>query len=250
MRIGDVDYHFLGNIDGNGYTITGLTSNRPGDAVTVSIPTGATDKELKLTITKLLDTQSLVTNKQVLATSIYEILKNFPENFGKPVTLTFVFDPASVKKDQRPAIFYYDEVKKVWVEVKGGKINGNRISVDVDHFTKFAVIVVDPTVVVPEPEQPKEPTGIDAEVKFGDIAGHWGTRAEMAAMIANALRQPIEANAVTGFADDKDIRAWAKGSVAIVKQAGIIQGKSGPQDNATRAEAVTVLMKMLALQSK
>jgi hypothetical protein len=56
------------------------------------------------------------------------------------------------------------------------------------------------------------------------------------------------------FTDDKDIPAWAKGSVAIVKQASIVQGKNGnkfaPQDNATRAEAVTVLMKMLAQQSK
>jgi hypothetical protein len=76
----------------------------------------------------------------------------------------------------------------------------------------------------------------------------------MAVMIANALGQPIEANAATGFADDKDIPAWAKGSIAIVKQASIVQGKNGnkfsPQDNATRAEAVTVLMKMLAQQSK
>ena len=31
-------------------------------------------------------------------------------------------------------------------------------------------------------------------------------------MIANALGQSIEANAATGFADDKDIPAWAKGA--------------------------------------
>ncbi|WP_256761046.1 S-layer homology domain-containing protein [Cohnella sp. WQ 127256] len=310
-----------------------------GDAVTVTIPTGASSKELKLTIAKLLDTQNLLKNNQVLASSIYEILKNFPENFNKPVTLTFVFDPTSVKKDQRPAIFYYDEVKKVWLEVTSGKINGNRISVEVDHFTKFAVFVVDPTVVVPEPEQPKDTT---SEVKFSDIAKHWAeasikqavyggivkgytdgtfkpnatvtraefavmlmnvlklqgngakltftdnakigawaqnavaqavqagiikgnqdgsfrpnaevTRAEMAVMIASALGQPIEANTATGFADDKDIPAWAKGSVAIVKQASIVQGKSGnkfsPQDNATRAEAITVLLKMLEQMNK
>ena len=80
------------------------------------------------------------------------------------------------------------------------------------------------------------------------------TRAEMAVMIANALGQSIEANAATGFADDKDIPAWAKGSVAFVKQAGIVQGKGdnkfAPQDHATRAEAVTVLLNMLAQKSK
>ncbi|WP_256761005.1 Ig-like domain-containing protein, partial [Cohnella sp. WQ 127256] len=306
-----------------------------GDAVTISIPKDATKEELKLTISKVLDTQNLVTNVQVLASPIYEMLKNFTENFSKPITLTFVFDPASVKKDQIPVVFYYDEVKKVWVEVKGGKINLNQISVEVDHFTKYAVFAVDQIAVVPGPEQPKDTT---TEVKFSDISKHWAeisinqavyggivkgyadgtfkpnatvtraefavmlmnalkpqgngaeltfsdnakigawaqkavaqalqagiikgnqdgsfrpnaevTRAEMAVMIANALGQPIEANATTSFADDKDIPAWAKGSIAIVKQAGIVQGNSdnnfSPQDNATRAEAVTVLLKMLA----
>jgi hypothetical protein len=80
------------------------------------------------------------------------------------------------------------------------------------------------------------------------------TRAEMAVMIANALGQSVEANAVTGFADDGDIPAWAKGSVAYMKQAGIMQGKGdnefAPQDRATRAEAVTVLLNMLAQKSK
>ncbi|OAB34019.1 cadherin-like beta sandwich domain-containing protein [Paenibacillus glacialis] len=310
-----------------------------GDEVTVSIPEGATDKELILTISKWLDTQNLVTNKQVLATSIYEILKNFPENFKKPVTLTFKFDQANVKKDQRPAVFYYDEVKKVWVEVTGGRINGNRISVEVDHFKKYAVFVVDSTDVVLVPEKPTEP---DTEVKFSDIAGHWAqasikqavnsgivkgyangtfkpnntvtraefavmlmnalkpqgngaeltftdkaeigtwaqkavaqgvqvgiingysngtfgpnaevTRAEMAVMIAIALGQSVGTNASTGFADDKDIPAWAKGSIAYVKQAGIVNGKGDnrfvPQDSATRAEAVTVLLNMLAQKNK
>ncbi|MBB6670415.1 S-layer homology domain-containing protein [Cohnella nanjingensis] len=64
----------------------------------------------------------------------------------------------------------------------------------------------------------------------------------------------MEANAATGFADDKDIPVWAKASVAIVQQAEIVQGKGGnrfaPQDHATRAEAVTVLLKLLAQKNK
>ncbi|MNR61676.1 hypothetical protein D3C85_1834930 [compost metagenome] len=77
----------------------------------------------------------------------------------------------------------------------------------------------------------------------------------MAAMIAGALGKYSEANAtVTSFADDKDIPAWAKAAVAYVKQAGIVQGKGdnqfAPGDPATRAEAVTVLLNMLAQKSK
>ncbi len=80
------------------------------------------------------------------------------------------------------------------------------------------------------------------------------TRAEMAVMLANALGQSSNANVVTSFADDKDIPVWAKDSVTFVKKAGIVQGKSAnqfaPQDRATRAEAVTVLLKLLEQQKQ
>ncbi|MFC5470863.1 S-layer homology domain-containing protein [Cohnella suwonensis] len=303
------------------------------DAVTISIPAGASGKEQKVTIDKVLDTQKLLTKKEVLLSQIYEILKNFPENFDKPVTLSFVFDPASLKGNQKPVVFYYDEVKKEWVKV-GGNVNGNKITVEVNHFTKYAVIAVDSAEDVPP-----TPT---TEVNFSDISGIWAeasikqavslgivkgyadgtfrpgktvtraefsvmlmnalkpqeaeaklaftdsakigawaqkavaqavqagiikgykdgsfrpnaeiTRAEMAAMIANALKLTIDSDAVAGFADDKNIPSWAKGAVAVLKQLGVIGGKSGntfdPAGKATRAEAVTVLMKMLAQKSK
>ncbi len=43
------------------------------------------------------------------------------------------------------------------------------------------------------------------------------THAEMAVMIANILGQSIVQNAVTSFADDANIPAWAKGSFAYMK---------------------------------
>jgi hypothetical protein len=222
------------------------------------------------------------------------------------------------------------------VEV-GGVVSGNKITVDVDHFTKFAVMAVKLTDDVPTDEPEPKPT-----IQFSDILGHWAetninqavsagivsgyldgtfkpnhtatraefavmlmnalkpqeagveltftdkamigawankaisqavqlgiingyvdgtfgpnagiTRAEMASMIAIALGHTVEANAETGFADDEDVPAWAKGSVAYMKQAGIMQGKGdnefAPQDQATRAEAVTVLLNMLEQMSK
>lgn len=69
-----------------------------------------------------------------------------------------------------------------------------------------------------------------------------------------ALGQSIQAIVTTSFADDKDIPAWAKGVVAAMKKQGIIEGKGAnlfaPGDKTTRAEAVTVLLKMLAQKSK
>ncbi|RXZ79629.1 hypothetical protein EBB07_22400 [Paenibacillaceae bacterium] len=315
--------------------------------IVITIPANATNKELKLTIEKLKESeQLLLTKNKVLASSIFEVLKNFSENFRNPVTLTLSFDPNSLKGNQKPVIFYYDETKKEWVEV-GGRVNGNKVSVEVDHFTKYAVFAIGDegsTNTPPTNTKPTDtsPTDTSPTINFSDILGHWAeanikqavesgivkgyqegtfmpnktvtraefavmlinalkpqveatpltftdtakigswaqnavaqavqagmingykdgsfrpnaeiTRAEMAVMIANALGRSIEANEATGFADDKDIPAWAKGSITFVKQAGIVQGKGAnnfaPQDQTTRAEAVTVLLNMLALQGE
>lgn len=73
-------------------------------------------------------------------------------------------------------------------------------------------------------------------------------------MVAKALGQSIETSKATGFADDKNIPDWAKGAVAVLKQLGIVGGNGAnaydPAGNTTRAEAVTVLLKMLEQNSK
>ncbi|OAB26506.1 hypothetical protein PMSD_25305 [Paenibacillus macquariensis subsp. defensor] len=309
------------------------------DMIRISIPANATNKELKLTIGKVLNSQDFLKNKEILGSSIFEILKNFPESFSKPVTIALTFDPTSLKSNQSVGVFYYEDGKKEWTGVSGGKINGNRISVEVNRFGKFALFVVDQATGKPVTNHKTETS---TEASVSDIFGHWAeanikqaissgiiigypygtfkpnstvtraeftvmlmnalkpqeagvaltftdsakigawaqkavaqavqagiikgydditfradaeiTRAEMVAMIGNALGQSIEANAVTDFADDKDIPTWAKGSVANLKQAGIVQGKGAnqfaAQDHATRAEAVTVLLKMLVQKSK
>ncbi|RTE11718.1 S-layer homology domain-containing protein [Paenibacillus whitsoniae] len=323
-----------------------LTAGKAGEVslgreMIVTIPADASGKELTVTIEKVSDTlqQQLVAGqKEVLASSIYELLKNISENFGKPVTLSFTFDPSIVKADQKASVFYYDETKKVWVEVPGGKVSGNRISVEVNHFTKFAVFAVDQTAEKPT-------TDGKQEASFSDIAGHWAeaslkqavssgivsgypdgtfkpnhtvtraefavmlmhglkpqgdgdalaeltfkdsanipswaqkaiaqavqaqiisgyedssfrpdveiTRAEMAVMIANALKLKVELNVATGFADDQDVPAWAKGAVAWLAEQKLVEGHDAnefaPTASTTRAEAVTVILNALAMKSK
>ncbi|SFM30139.1 F5/8 type C domain-containing protein [Paenibacillus sp. 1_12] len=298
-----------------------------GGEIIISIPANATDKELKLTIEKVMDTKALLKNNQVLASSIFEILKNFPENFNNSITLTFTFDPASYKSNQRVGIFYYDELKQVWEEVKGGKINGNTITAEVNHFTKYAVLVVDPVTDKPNPVvslydipghwaeininkavskgiisgypdgtfkpdhtvtraefvvmlmNTRLPQGEGATLSFTDNVeiGSWAqnavaralqagivkgyedgsfwpnaeiTRAEMALMLANAYGLAIDADTVTGFADDKDVPDWSKGAVAVMKKQKLLEGKGdntfAPLAPATRAEAVTVLLNLSA----
>lgn len=241
-----------------------------GDAVTITIPQDASDKELKLTIEKVMDTQNLLTNKEVLASPVYEILKNFSENFSKAVTLTFAFDPTSLKKDQKAAVFYYDEVKQAWVEVAGGKVNGNYITVDVNHFTKYAVMAVD-HVDIPT----KDPS--TGTVTFSDIAGHWAeasikqavssgmvsgysdgtfkpdtavTRAEFAVMLMHMLKPHGEGAALT-FTDTATIETWAQREVAQAVQAGIIHGYEDgsfrPNTEITRPEMASMIANALSL---
>lgn len=74
------------------------------------------------------------------------------------------------------------------------------------------------------------------------------TRAEMAVMIANAQGTARQAAGSTGFSDDADIPGWAKSAVGAIQKLGLVEGREGnrfaPGANATRAEAVTVLLKL------
>ena len=78
----------------------------------------------------------------------------------------------------------------------------------------------------------------------GDI-----TRAEMAVMIARALKLPPDPSAAAGFADDHAIPAWSKSAVASIRRQGIVVGRGAnrfvPNDGVTRAEAVAVLLKLI-----
>ncbi|MCM3038363.1 family 10 glycosylhydrolase [Paenibacillus motobuensis] len=74
-------------------------------------------------------------------------------------------------------------------------------------------------------------------------------RAEMAAMIVRALGIEPDSKADLPFSDANKIPAWASPYVAAAYHAGIIQGRSNqafaPKENATRAEAVIMILRML-----
>ncbi|MEC0268165.1 asparaginase domain-containing protein [Paenibacillus anseongense] len=208
------------------------------DAIWITIPEGATSQELHLTAESLQNVDGLVSDSHKLLSSVFEILKNFTQNFGKPVSISFLFDPAKLGQDQQPSVFYYDETKKTWIEI-GGTVMDNKITVEVNHFTKFAVFAVD---------KPKSPGSV--EISFSDIAGHWAeldikqavtqkiisgyadgtfkpdnsvTRAEFAVMLMNALKVDKKGNALM-FADQQQIPAWAETAVTQAVDLGIIHG--------------------------
>ncbi len=83
-------------------------------------------------------------------------------------------------------------------------------------------------------------------------ASHSITRAELAVMIARAAELETKAGAALAFADAAQVPAWAAGSVAAGVEAGLLHGKGGnrfdPSGSATRAEALTLVMKVLELR--
>ena len=79
---------------------------------------------------------------------------------------------------------------------------------------------------------------------------HEINRAEMITMLVRSLKPDNQsAGASLSFADSSEIPEWAKSSISFASSAGLVQGKEGnsflPNDIASRAEAVTVIMRML-----
>lgn len=237
-------------------------------------------------------------------------------SFARNVTIKLSFDPEIVGAGETPAVYCYDESLACWVKI-GGAVSGNTVIIEVDHFTKFAVLAA----VEPEGQTLTDITAHWAEsnikelvalgavngypdgsfqpdskitraefamvlvkalqleagegMAFADAAAHWArdaiatasaygiikgysdmqfgpddpiTREQMAAMITNAAKLQTGLQAPT-FSDSAKVSDWAKAAVDAAAGAGIIKGYSdgsfGPQGLATRAEAVTVIVKAI-----
>src|SRR5690606_37843546 len=80
------------------------------------------------------------------------------------------------------------------------------------------------------------------------------TRAAMAQMIARALGLSLDAKSTIGFSDAEAIPQWAKGAVEAIRKLGIVSGRGNnnfvPNDTATRAEAVMMLLRMLEVRDQ
>ncbi|MEO2207774.1 InlB B-repeat-containing protein [Paenibacillus pabuli] len=238
-----------------------------GDGITLTIPAGAMNQELKITIDPVKDSSDLLTNQAQLLSPVYELLKNVPQNFDKSVTLKMAFDGSGLRSNQWAELFYFDEQDKTWHSAGESSMEGKKIQVHVDHFTKFAVFAVD---------QPNVP----AEGALNDIQGHWAeeliqqavregivkgyadgsfkpnasvTRAEFTVMLMNKLQNDSTEAPLT-FTDRSSIGAWAQTAVARAVQAGIIQGDSSgafhPNDAVTRAEMAVMVANALQLKAE
>jgi len=239
------------------------------DELILSIPAGATEQTIIITISQAEDTDALLASLDeghTIISAIYEIVKDKSGDFRKPVTLSIRFDPVKVGEHQTVSIFYYDEEEQKWVDL-GGSADGEWVTTEINHFAKFAVLAVDAEI-----EMPSEPTSA-----LLDIAGHWGevyileavekklvqgypdgtfrpdqpiTRAEFLVMLVKALGLK-GGEAALPFTDRDKIGPWAREAVAIAVQEGIVTGYADgtfrPDAYITRAEMAVMIARALGM---
>ncbi|MEN6327872.1 MAG: fibronectin type III domain-containing protein [Syntrophomonas sp.] len=296
---------------------------------TITIPASAFNSNIEVKIEKLSQISSLpMAVQSKLLSDVIEITKDKSGDFSKPVSITLSFD--KTKADQNKynlSLYWLDEKAGKWVELSNVKVDttSGKVSGEVQHFTKFAVIATEKAQVPVEPIKTalilKDVTGHWAEANinklvasgvisgypdgtfgpdntisraefasiivrafklvpkegkvFNDTATHWAkdsiataagngivsgydsanfgpndkiTREQMAIIIDKVISKNVSTGKT--FADGTGISTWAKDAVARVSGSGIISGYPDntfrPKVNATRAEAVTVILNALS----
>lgn len=244
-----------------------------GSDVSLNIPAGALKGTTKVdvTIKKVSDPPAAPSGFKVLG-SVYEfkVGGSADYSFNKTVTLTFKFDSASVPAGEKPSVYYYDESSAQWVNL-GGSVSGSAITITVDHFTSFAVLVKgaadEPGITTPDEPTPEQlfsdvpasywaAGAINELSEMGCISGYPDgtfkpenkiTRAEFAVVLAKAYNLEIAAGKVF----DDTAGHWAKDYIASAYAAGIVSGYDdssfGPDDPITREQMAVLIVKAAGL---
>ncbi len=185
----------------------------------VEIPKNAFDfdNKIEIKIEKVSDTSKLsIPEKMKLASNVVEITKNKEGDFKKAVTITLEYDKNKFDADKYDlAIYWLDEEKDEkdeWNKLDNISVDKEKgtVSGEVNHFTKFAVLALEKEAT----EKPEEPT-----TALTDIKGHWAEE-NIAKLILDG--------AISGY-PDKTFK---------------------PNNNITRAEFATVLVKAFKLENK
>jgi hypothetical protein len=221
---------------------------------------------------------------QKLAGDIYEFqagtessVKGF--SFTKNITVTLPYQNTNLKPGEENLLdaYYFDESNKRRVAMKG-IINrsAQTVTFSTNHFSKYAVLVQDPALVVEKPPL-TEPT---VPPNFTDMNGHWAqgtieklaaqgivcwitadkfypnrgiTRAEFATMLLRALNLPATTQ-LRGRFEDVPADAWYFSSVNAAAEAGLVAGISAnrfaPNQPITREQLAVMVARALTLRGK
>jgi len=245
-----------------GTTVKAATGGQINEAgAVIDIPANAFTSDFKVKVEKVSNIANLpIPEKSKFISDVIEITKDKSGNFSKPVTITLTFDKDEVDTNKYDlALYWLDTKTNKWSILDSVKLDmdAGKVSGDINHFTKFAVIATEKAAIPPE-------------VVLTDIAGHWAeanikalvatgaiagypdntfkpnnniTRAEFASILVRAFN--LEPKAGKIFNDTAN--SWAKDSIATAYAYGIIQGYSdttfGPDDLITREQMAVMVVK-------
>lgn len=263
-----------GAVSGGGPSLTPVTSTTGtarvtpgaggsislGDEATIKIPASALSgsQAVEVRIERVSVPPAAPAGYKLVG-SVYEFTVDGKPSyrFAKKVTLTLSFDASALSEGETPSIHRYDQEQGRWINL-GGRVAGNSISVEVDHLSKYAVMVA---VKAPAPA-------------FSDTAGHWAensikelvglgviggypdgtfrpdnkiTRAEFATILVKAFK--LEAQKGKVFADTAG--HWAQDTIATAAYYGLVKGYDantfGPDDPITREQMAAMMVRAAKL---
>lgn len=182
----------------------------------IDIPAAAFDQDFKVKVGKVADVSQLpLAEKSKLISDVVEIEKDKSGEFKKAVSITLSFDKTKVDSSKYDIqICYLDEKANKWLPLSNIKVDlaAGQVSGETKHFTKFAVIAAEKAADLKPVEAPKV-------VKLSDIQGHWAQK---------AIEELLASSAIGGYPD----------------------GSFKPEQNITRAEFTSILVKALKLSVK
>ncbi|MEN6326623.1 MAG: GEGP motif-containing diheme protein [Syntrophomonas sp.] len=245
------------SVDSNGGTIT-------GEGASITIPAAAFGVPITVQVNKVNIAEVSVPTVMKLLSEVLDITKSQSGDFSKPVTISMNFDKSKVDTSKYDvAIFWFDTANNKWTKLDNIKVDltSGKVSGDVMHFTRFAVMAVEKTAA---------PAGSTPSLALKDIVGHWAekqineliaagvikgyqdgsfkpdnkiSRAEFAIILVKAFKLAPGNGKVFGDCTSH----WAKDSIATAAANGIISGysdsKFGPDDMITREQMAVMIVR-------
>lgn len=246
-------------------------SLKADDVVVVTLDKGTlSEEDNMLLIAKLQNPKIYMDNllKDQFVTDIYEIqLAKSNHNLKKPVKLTFKVDKNKANDDL--AVYFYNEKYDSW-EYIGGNISGDKITVEVQHFSKYAVINNEAVLSMADIKSRWSEDSVKKLTSLGIVNGlekdgiryfepkRSISRLELAAMVTRVMND-IELNKKDNppFADWSSIADWGKDYARAAYNNGWIKGRDtkdqgllfAGDEKATRAEVATIIGRLLKDES-
>ena len=230
-----------------------------GSQLVVRIPEGASAKPMTVTAKIIENPGGNAGSGLLLASPVFEIVKEPADDFAKPITLELMID-LDKQGYEGAAVYFFDKSKEKWVKLEGQRA-GRTITSQETRDGVFAIFAAKPADAV--------------QTEFKDTVNHWArkaiaeaaalgivkgtdegtfrpnglvTRAEFAAMLGRALQWETEEGEAV-FADP--IPSWAAGYIAAGAKLGVITGYAdqtfGAEKQISRAEMTVMIGRALKL---